>query len=80
MAKFYLDLTAYLCPLPLFMTKKALAQLQAGDTLVIQLNVQSPAQDFIALFQQQGDQLLSQQETATGMQLIVLRSAKTGKL
>lgn len=46
---FQLDLTAYRCPLPLLMTKKALQQLQFGQRLCVHLNENATLNDFITL-------------------------------
>ncbi|EFX91674.1 SirA family protein [Actinobacillus ureae] len=55
---YQLDLTAYSCPLPLLMVKKALAQLPQHATLVIYLNMESSADDFALLREQYGYQWL----------------------
>lgn len=46
---YQLDLAAYLCPLPLLMTKKALASLTQGDTLIITTNQSVSLSDFTLL-------------------------------
>lgn len=46
---YQLDLTDYTCPLPLLMTKKAVALLKTGETLQLFLNKQSSINDFIQL-------------------------------
>lgn len=43
---YQLDLTAYHCPLPLLMAKKAAVLLQCGDRLQLTLNKQSSLSDF----------------------------------
>lgn len=51
---YQLDLTAYRCPLPLLMTKKALAELAKGDTLTVHLAEGSNLADFRLLCEQKG--------------------------
>ncbi|QIM65352.1 sulfurtransferase TusA family protein [Frederiksenia canicola] len=46
---YQLDLTAYRCPLPLLMTKKALQQLKQGELLKVLLNETATLNDFILL-------------------------------
>lgn len=46
---YQLDLTAYHCPLPLLMTKKALQQLKQGELLKVLLNETATLNDFILL-------------------------------
>lgn len=43
---YQLDLTAYRCPLPLLMTKKALKGLEQGDKLYLLLNHDVALNDF----------------------------------
>lgn len=50
--QYSLDLTGYTCPLPLFMAKKAMAELKKGDRLELLLNKQSSLADFELLAQQ----------------------------
>ncbi|WGE51603.1 sulfurtransferase TusA family protein [Actinobacillus equuli subsp. haemolyticus] len=58
MNQYQLDLTAYSCPLPLLMAKKALVQLPQHATLVIYLNMASSTDDFELLCEQYGYQWL----------------------
>lgn len=44
-----LDLTTYRCPLPLLMTKRALATLQQGDRLFISLSNDAAVNDIVQL-------------------------------
>ncbi|WP_150539080.1 sulfurtransferase TusA family protein [Actinobacillus vicugnae] len=53
---YQLDLRAYSCPLPLLMTKKALATLPEPARLVIYLNRTSSPDDFELLCEQYGYQ------------------------
>ena len=45
--KYQLDLTALSCPMPLLTAKKALANLESNDELVLQLNRQSAVENFV---------------------------------
>lgn len=44
--EYQLDLRAYLCPLPLLMTKNAVKQLVKGESLTVFLNRQTSLADF----------------------------------
>lgn len=46
--EYQLDLRAYLCPLPLLMTKNAIKQLAKGESLTVFLNRQTSVADFTA--------------------------------
>lgn len=46
---YQLDLTAYRCPLPLLMTKKALSGLEKGDTLHLSLSDDANIDDICLL-------------------------------
>lgn len=47
-----LDLSGYICPIPLLTTKKAMTDLKKGDSLEILLNKQSSLADFELLAQE----------------------------
>lgn len=51
---YQLDLTAYRCPLPLLMTKKALKGLEQGDKLYLLLNEYVGLNDFQLLAEENG--------------------------
>ncbi|WP_423841623.1 sulfurtransferase TusA family protein [Actinobacillus equuli] len=55
---YQLDLTAYSCPMPLLIAKKALASLPVHSTLVICINLASSQDDFKLLCEQYGYQWL----------------------
>ncbi|HRP74432.1 MAG TPA: sulfurtransferase TusA family protein [Rhodocyclaceae bacterium] len=52
------------CPLPILRAKKALAEMQAGQTLRIVATDPGSVKDFQAFAKQTGNELLSQGETA----------------
>lgn len=59
--EYALDLRAYLCPLPLLMTKKALIKLASGDSLKIHLNHTSQLDDICLLCEAEQYQIVDVQ-------------------
>ncbi|HUH39789.1 MAG TPA: sulfurtransferase TusA family protein [Castellaniella sp.] len=60
------DATGLNCPLPILRTKKALAQLQSGQILVVLTTDTHALRDFQAFCQQSGNALLAQQSRPDG--------------
>jgi len=52
--KYQLNLTALSCPIPLLTAKKALANLESNDELVLQLNRQSAVENDVILIAGKG--------------------------
>lgn len=52
------------CPLPILRAKKALAELQAGQTVRVLATDPGSVKDFQAFAKQTGNELLAQRETA----------------
>lgn len=61
---YHIDLTAYDCPLPLFMLKKALTQIEKGAIAIVQLNQTASLADFALFCAEQGYQLSEMPKTA----------------
>ncbi|AKD38471.1 hypothetical protein I926_05735 [Pasteurella multocida subsp. multocida OH4807] len=59
---YMLDLTPFICPIPLFMARKALASLQPSETLIIRIANQSTLNDMLLLCQQHHYRLLHLQQ------------------
>lgn len=59
--EYELDLPAYLCPLPLLMTQKALIKLASGDSLKIHLNHTSQLDDIRLLCEAEQYQIVDVQ-------------------
>ncbi|MGX3021305.1 sulfurtransferase TusA family protein [Ursidibacter sp. B-7004-1] len=59
---YQLDLTAYTCPLPLLITKRAIQQLSKGERLLLKVSPYTIFSDFELLCQQQGDLSIVQLE------------------
>ncbi|KAE9535364.1 sulfurtransferase TusA family protein [Ursidibacter arcticus] len=57
---YQLDLTAYSCPLPLLITKRAIQQLNKGERLLLKVSPYTIFSDFELLCQQQGDLSITQ--------------------
>ncbi|QLB21364.1 hypothetical protein A6B43_07435 [Vespertiliibacter pulmonis] len=57
---YQIDLTAYHCPLPLLMAKKALSLLKYNDSLWLILNKQSSVNDILFLAEEMKLSVLSQ--------------------
>lgn len=53
-----LDLCGLKCPLPILRTKKALAQMNSGDTLTVLATDRGAPDDFVAFCRQTGHTLL----------------------
>ena len=58
--KYQLDLTALSCPIPLLTAKKALANLESNDELVLQLNRQSAVENFVIFCEENQCELVDQ--------------------
>lgn len=58
--KYQLDLTALSCPIPLLTAKKALANLESNDELVLQLNRQSAVENFVVFCEENQCELVDQ--------------------
>jgi len=61
MADLEIDVSGLKCPLPILRAKKALAQLDSGQTLQVITTDRHAVRDFQAFAQQTGNTLLSQQ-------------------
>lgn len=70
-----LDLTSYRCPLPLLMTKRALATLQQGDRLFLSLAPDAAVNDIHRLCQMLD---LSASEVSDPLQLCIEKPANKG--
>ncbi|MDR2188901.1 MAG: sulfurtransferase TusA family protein [Azonexus sp.] len=57
-----LDVKGLKCPLPILRTKKALAEMDAGQVLRVQATDAGSQKDFPAFAKQTGNELMSQQE------------------
>lgn len=62
--QYRLDLTGYICPLPLLMARQVLDKLEKGGILTLFLNHTSAVTDFVSLCEQQGYQLISTENSA----------------
>lgn len=71
MEEYLLDLCRYACPLPLLMTKKALAALPAGAVLRIRLNRASSEEDFRELCRKLGYRFISSENSGEGRELYI---------
>lgn len=58
--KYELNLTALSCPIPLLTAKKALANLESNDELVLQLNRQSAVENFVVFCEENQCELVDQ--------------------
>lgn len=57
-----LDVKGLNCPLPILRTKKALAEMEAGQVLRVQATDPGSVKDFAAFAKQTGNELLEQKE------------------
>ncbi|WP_341669387.1 sulfurtransferase TusA family protein [Alcaligenes sp. SDU_A2] len=58
------DASGLKCPLPILRAKKALAQIESGQVLLVITTDQHAVQDFQAFSRQTGNELLAQQAEA----------------
>ena len=66
-----LDLTGLKCPLPILKTKKALAQMQAGEIITVLATDAGAPDDFAAFCRQTGHVLLESTQTGEIFTLVV---------
>ncbi len=66
-----LDLTGLKCPLPILKTKKALAQMQAGEVITVLATDAGAPDDFAAFCRQTGHVLLESTQTGEIFTLVV---------
>ena len=66
-----LDLTGLKCPLPILKTKKALAQMQAGEVITVLATDASAPDDFAAFCRQTGHVLLESTQAGEIFTLVV---------
>lgn len=74
--KYSLDLTAYRCPLPLLMAKKALRNVSQGDELHLRLNQWASVRDFELLAAEMGFKL--EQELESEKEVVAFRLRTSG--
>lgn len=67
-----LNLTGLKCPLPILRTKKALADMQAGQILSVRATDPGAPDDFAAFCRQTGHRLLAS-DTDNGVFVLVIR-------
>lgn len=66
-----LDLTSLKCPLPILKTKKALAQMQAGEVITVLATDAGAPDDFAAFCRQTGHVLLESTQAGEIFTLVV---------
>ena len=66
-----LDLTGLKCPLPILKTKKALAQMQAGEVITVLATDAGAPDDFAAFCRQTGHVLLESAQAGEIFTLVV---------
>ena len=66
-----LDLTGLKCPLPILKTKKALAQMQAGEIITVLATDAGAPDDFAAFCRQTGHVLLASEERQGVFRLVI---------
>ena len=66
-----LDLTGLKCPLPILKTKKALAQMQAGEVITVLATDAGAPDDFAAFCRQTGHVLLESPQAGEIFTLVV---------
>ena len=66
-----LDLTGLKCPLPILKTKKALAQMQAGEVITVLATDAGAPDDFAAFCRQTGHVLLESTQAGEIVTLVV---------
>lgn len=71
--QYQLDVTAYLCPLPLLYTKNALKQLKQGESLEVNTNHQISIAEFLVLCESYGARCEVIRRDENGIQLWINR-------
>ena len=66
-----LDATGLNCPLPILRTKKALAALEAGDTLAVTASDPGSVKDMDSFCQQTGNEMLSSSQDEDGFRFLI---------
>ncbi|WP_044470739.1 sulfurtransferase TusA family protein [Mannheimia massilioguelmaensis] len=66
-----LDLTQYICPMPVLLTKQALENLPQGHQLIILVNYTSAAKDFELLCKKYNYQLISVESKQDYQKLLI---------
>ena len=66
-----LDVKGLNCPLPILRAKKALADMESGQTLKIVATDPGSVKDFAAFCKQTGNPLLSSEETAKDFTFVI---------
>ena len=66
-----LDARGLNCPLPILRTKKALAALEAGDTLAVTASDPGSVKDMDSFCQQTGNEMLSSSQDEDGFQFLI---------
>ncbi len=68
-----LDVKGLNCPLPILRAKKALADMESGQTLKIVATDPGSVKDFAAFCKQTGNPLLSSEETAKDFTFVIAK-------
>ncbi|MEF8752896.1 MAG: sulfurtransferase TusA family protein [Accumulibacter sp.] len=68
-----LDVKGLNCPLPILRTKKALAEMSAGEVLHVLATDPGAVKDFEAFARQTGNELLSRSETGKSFEFFIRR-------
>jgi len=68
-----LDVKGLNCPLPILRTKKALAEMQSGQTLRVLATDPGSVKDFQAFARQTGNELVSQEKTEANFVYVLRR-------
>lgn len=68
-----LDVKGLNCPLPILRTKKALAEMQSGQTLLVLATDPGSVKDFQAFSRQTGNDLLSSGQTDSIFEFVLKR-------
>ena len=68
-----LDVKGLNCPLPILRAKKALADMESGQTLKIVATDPGSVKDFAAFCKQTGNPLLSSEETAQHFTFVIAK-------
>ncbi|MDU8924149.1 sulfurtransferase TusA family protein [Pasteurellaceae bacterium LIM206] len=69
--QYQLDLTTYLCPLPLLMAKNALSKLEKHDRIEILLNPAGTLRDFELLCEKEGYRFISVEPCDNAVKIII---------
>ena len=73
MADKEIDTSGLNCPLPILKAKKALTELQSGQTLKVIATDPGSCRDFEAFARQTGNELVSQEKTASNFVYLLKR-------